>query len=177
MELADSSASFGPVAGLPVAGMPVAGSSQNSPGNRDTAVAAPVPPASVPGCSLQAPAPATPATPEDAPPSDHNKHYCNVCKDGGELLCCDRCPRSFHPACLGMTPEQVEFLMGSALVKSELRETVRWDYVSYYLSPRDKELRRNITIVFENGVVSEIIGASNETDREQSQPVDPPPTR
>ncbi|MBV62125.1 MAG: cell envelope protein SmpA [Nevskiales bacterium] len=78
---------------------------------------------------------------------------------------------------VGMTPEQVEFLMGSALVKSELRETVRWDYVSYYLSPRDKELRRNITIVFENGVVSEIIGASNETDREQSQPVDPPPTR
>ena len=68
---------------------------------------------------------------------------------------------------VGMTPEQVEFLMGSALVKSELRETVRWDYVSYYLSPRDKELRRNITIVFENGVVSEIIGASNETDREQ----------
>lgn len=78
---------------------------------------------------------------------------------------------------VGMTPDQVEFLMGTALVKSELRDTVRWDYVSYYISPRDKELQRNVTVVFSNGVVSDVIGASNESDRDQSQPVDPPPTR
>ncbi|WP_348673600.1 outer membrane protein assembly factor BamE [uncultured Abyssibacter sp.] len=77
---------------------------------------------------------------------------------------------------VGMTPEQVEFLMGSALVKSDLRDTVRWDYVSYYRSPRDKELRRVVTVVFQGGKVSEIIGASTDADREQSQPVDPPPT-
>lgn len=29
---------------------------------------------------------------------DRNRWYCNICKRGGELLCCDRCPRAFHLA-------------------------------------------------------------------------------
>ncbi len=26
--------------------------------------------------------------------------YCHTCKDGGELLCCDRCPLAYHLKCL-----------------------------------------------------------------------------
>ncbi|KAI1301466.1 Chromodomain-helicase-DNA-binding protein Mi-2 -like protein [Halotydeus destructor] len=31
---------------------------------------------------------------------DNHMEFCRVCKDGGELLCCDSCPSSFHTYCL-----------------------------------------------------------------------------
>ena len=65
---------------------------------------------SVPECSLQASKQQDVSAADENQPVDHNKHYCNICKDGGELLCCDRCPRSFHPICLGLTDEQVDAL-------------------------------------------------------------------
>ncbi|MEW5298327.1 MAG: hypothetical protein WDW36_001466 [Sanguina aurantia] len=39
----------------------------------------------------------------------HND-YCQVCWDGGDLLCCDHCPASYHPACLGLKPDDVPTL-------------------------------------------------------------------
>ncbi|XP_028654175.1 chromodomain-helicase-DNA-binding protein 3 isoform X1 [Erpetoichthys calabaricus] len=31
---------------------------------------------------------------------DDHMEYCRICKDGGELLCCDSCPSSYHIHCL-----------------------------------------------------------------------------
>ena len=31
---------------------------------------------------------------------DEHMEFCRVCKDGGELLCCESCPSAFHPTCL-----------------------------------------------------------------------------
>ncbi|CAH0765490.1 unnamed protein product [Bemisia tabaci] len=31
---------------------------------------------------------------------DQHQEFCRVCKDGGELLCCDSCPSAYHTFCL-----------------------------------------------------------------------------
>lgn len=56
---------------------------------------------------------------------------------------------------LGMTPEQVEYLLGTPLLRSPVAEN-RWDYV--YRTERGGALlyERRITVFFENGVVSNV---------------------
>ncbi|NXT76601.1 AIRE regulator, partial [Zapornia atra] len=44
--------------------------------------------------------PATPVQSLDTAPHQENEDECAVCGDGGELICCDGCPRAFHLACL-----------------------------------------------------------------------------
>jgi len=36
-----------------------------------------------------------------------HQDHCQVCWDGGSLICCDYCPLSFHLKCLGLTQAQV----------------------------------------------------------------------
>jgi hypothetical protein len=36
-----------------------------------------------------------------------NRDHCNNCKDGGDLLCCDNCPRSFHMKCLMVKESEI----------------------------------------------------------------------
>lgn len=37
----------------------------------------------------------------------NNMEYCRVCKDGGDLLCCDSCPSSFHAYCITPRVEEL----------------------------------------------------------------------
>ncbi|XP_028305101.1 transcription intermediary factor 1-alpha isoform X2 [Gouania willdenowi] len=46
-----------------------------------------------------APTPQQPEPNKPAEPEDPNEDWCAVCQNGGELLCCDKCPKVFHLAC------------------------------------------------------------------------------
>ncbi|XP_029018864.1 transcription intermediary factor 1-alpha isoform X2 [Betta splendens] len=49
----------------------------------------------------QHPQPAAQKQPEKRtePEEDPNEDWCAVCQNGGELLCCDKCPKVFHLSC------------------------------------------------------------------------------
>ncbi|KAL1544099.1 hypothetical protein AAHA92_20995 [Salvia divinorum] len=34
--------------------------------------------------------------------SEENDDLCSICEDGGDLLCCENCPRAFHTECVGV---------------------------------------------------------------------------
>jgi hypothetical protein len=36
-----------------------------------------------------------------------NRELCAICRDGGELILCDNCPRSFHLKCLKLKDEDI----------------------------------------------------------------------
>ncbi|XP_057552434.1 autoimmune regulator [Hippopotamus amphibius kiboko] len=56
-------------------------------------------------------APGPPALPGEPQLHQKNEDECAACRDGGELLCCDGCPRAFHLACL--TPPLREIPSGT----------------------------------------------------------------
>lgn len=60
---------------------------------------------------------------------DHHMEFCRVCKDGGELLCCDTCPSSYHIHCLNPPLPEIpngEWLCPRCTV-SDFSEGGRWE--------------------------------------------------
>jgi outer membrane protein assembly factor BamE len=49
---------------------------------------------------------------------------------------------------LGMSRDQVKFLLGTPIAKSVFRDD-RWDYVGYYKNPRGKVFTRTVSLFFE----------------------------
>ncbi|MFO8004759.1 outer membrane protein assembly factor BamE [Thioalkalivibrio sp.] len=56
----------------------------------------------------------------------------------------------------GMTPDQVEFLLGSPQVRGAFVREDRWDYVYYFKPGRGQTETRRVSVFFENGRVARI---------------------
>lgn len=58
---------------------------------------------------------------------------------------------------IGMTPDQVRFLLGTPLVQGSF-DPNRWDYVYYFRSSRGEETQRSLNLYFENDKLARIVG-------------------
>lgn len=56
---------------------------------------------------------------------------------------------------VGMTQQQVVFVMGNALLKDAFHKN-RWDYVYTYAKGREKAQRRLLTLYFKDNTLSKI---------------------
>ena len=59
---------------------------------------------------------------------------------------------------LGMTREQVKFVLGTPIATSTLRDD-RWDYFGYYKPPRGKPYSRTVSLYFEGDILARMEGA------------------
>ncbi|XP_033127238.1 E3 ubiquitin-protein ligase TRIM33-like [Anneissia japonica] len=98
------------------------------------------------------------ASPDDEslPPSsskdhnDPNEDWCAVCKNGGDLLCCDSCPRVFHLNChipiLPNTPSDAFICTLCKDVGEEVLEGGRKRKISADFSERDQKVCERILL-------------------------------
>ncbi|MGQ0619647.1 MAG: outer membrane protein assembly factor BamE [Panacagrimonas sp.] len=59
---------------------------------------------------------------------------------------------------VGMTRDQVRFVMGTPLASTPFRSD-RWDYVGYYKSPRGDITQRAVTLNFNGDQLASLVGA------------------
>lgn len=75
---------------------------------------------------------------------------------------------------LGMTQDQVKFLLGTPLAASPFRED-RWDYVGYYKSPRGQVSSRTVSLIFEKGQIARMEGVQlAKSERAEAQRLETP---
>ncbi|CAG5057795.1 unnamed protein product [Parnassius apollo] len=82
---------------------------------------------------------------------DPNEDWCAVCMDGGELMCCDKCPKVFHQYChiptIEKLPDETETWQCLLCVNfAELPPESEDDLVPGVLSPRQQQLVERITL-------------------------------
>lgn len=70
---------------------------------------------------------------------------------------------------VGMTRDQVRFLMGTPLAASPFRED-RWDYVGYYKTPRGQLFTRTVTLYFEGDKLARTEGIEAQKSADQTVP-------
>lgn len=58
---------------------------------------------------------------------------------------------------LGMSREQVQFLLGTPIAASAFRDD-RWDYFGYYKNPRGKVFSRTVSLYFEGDKLARMEG-------------------
>jgi outer membrane protein assembly factor BamE len=58
---------------------------------------------------------------------------------------------------VGMTREQVKFVLGTPIATSTLRDD-RWDYFGYYKPPRGKPFSRTVSLYFEGEILARMEG-------------------
>ena len=71
---------------------------------------------------------------------------------------------------LGMTPEQVRFLMGTPMA-ADPYDPNRWDYLGYYRAPRGAEVQRIVSLHFRDGQLARMEGV--EADSAETFIIDP----
>lgn len=71
---------------------------------------------------------------------------------------------------VGMTREQVKFVMGTPIATTPFRDD-RWDYFGYYKSPRGDETQRTVSLYFEDGKLAHMEGIKQaKADTDLSSP-------
>ncbi|KAI8440746.1 hypothetical protein MSG28_009085 [Choristoneura fumiferana] len=91
-----------------------------------------------------------PAAGGAAAAGDPNEDWCAVCMDGGELMCCDKCPKVFHQYChiptIEKLPEETETWQCLLCVNfAELPPEVRPPGASG-VSAREQKLMERVTL-------------------------------
>lgn len=64
------------------------------------------------------------------PGKGHNHDSCDACGEGGDLICCDSCPASFHFSCHAPPLEESDIPLGDwVCLRCHVRETERFEAI------------------------------------------------
>ena len=70
---------------------------------------------------------------------------------------------------VGMTKDQVKFLLGTPIATSPFRNE-RWDYFGYYKSPRGQVSSRTVSLYFDDNKLARMEGAKLENGEDVGTP-------